>query len=157
MELGAPVPPGKCESPSDLKAEPFRRLTVLDVGPFDKTAKLYPQPGILQQPAWRIMLMNHPVETDTTDARWFAVWTRSCQKNVPAAMLHTFGLDHLLALKSEFLQWSDRKQTVSVPLFCGYLFVSMKPTKNSRLEVLKAPAIVGTVGDSAGQDRKSVV
>jgi transcription antitermination factor NusG len=94
--------------------------------------------------------MNDTVEINSTDARWFAVWTRSRQEKVAAAMLHTVGVDHFLPLKSELRQWSDRKQTVSVPLFCGYLFVRMNPTKDSRLEVLKAPGIAGFVGNSAG-------
>jgi transcription termination/antitermination protein NusG len=94
--------------------------------------------------------MNDTVENDSTDTRWFAVWTRSRQEKVAAAMLNMVGVDHFLPLKSELRQWSDRKQTVSVPLFCGYLFVRMNPTKDSRLEVLKAPGIAGFVGNSAG-------
>jgi len=94
--------------------------------------------------------MNETVEIDSSDTRWFAVWTRSRQEKVAASMLQMVGVDHFLPLKSELRQWSDRKQTVSVPLFTGYLFVRMSPTKDSRLQVLKAPGIAGFVGNSNG-------
>ena len=94
--------------------------------------------------------MNETVEIDYSDTRWFAVWTRSRQEKVAASMLQMVGVDHFLPLKSELRQWTDRKQTVSVPLFSGYLFVRMNPTKDSRLQVLKAPGIAGFVGNSNG-------
>jgi transcription antitermination factor NusG len=85
------------------------------------------------------------------DRSWFAVWTRSRQEKVAASMLEVLGVSHFLPLKSELRQWSDRKQTVYVPLFSGYLFVQMNLSKDSRLQVLKAvPGIVGFVGNSAG-------
>jgi transcription antitermination factor NusG len=94
--------------------------------------------------------MDGTVETDPSDSRWFAVWTRSRQEKVAAAVLQMSGVQYFLPLKSELRQWSDRKQTVSVPLFSGYLFVRMNPTKDSRLRVLKAPGIAGFVGNGAG-------
>jgi transcription antitermination factor NusG len=94
--------------------------------------------------------MVNNVELDSSGCDWFAVWTRSRQEKVAAAMLATLGLTHFLPLKSELRQWSDRKQTVSVPLFSGYLFVRMNPNKDSRLQVLKVPGIAGFVGNSTG-------
>ena len=94
--------------------------------------------------------MDKIVDIDHSDASWYAVWTRSRQEKVAAVMLETFGIQHFLPLKSEVRQWSDRKQTVNVPLFSGYLFVRMNPTKDSRLQVLKAPGIAGFVGNSTG-------
>lgn len=94
--------------------------------------------------------MDTPIELDPSDSRWFAVWTRSRQEKVAAAMLETLGVQHFLPLKSEVRQWSDRKQTVNVPLFSGYLFVRMNPTKDSRLQVLRAPGIAGFVGNNIG-------
>jgi transcriptional antiterminator RfaH len=94
--------------------------------------------------------MDINFEIDPSDSQWFAVWTRSRQEKVAAAMLTTVGVEHFLPLKSEIRQWSDRKQTVSVPLFSSYLFVRMNPTRDSRLQVLKAPGIAGFVGNSTG-------
>jgi transcription antitermination factor NusG len=65
-------------------------------------------------------------------------------------MLDTLGVPHFLPLKSELRQWSDRRQVVSVPLFSGYLFVQMNPARDIRHQVLKAPGIVGFVGNNTG-------
>jgi transcriptional antiterminator NusG len=82
--------------------------------------------------------------------RWFAVWTRSRQEMAAARVLKTVGVEHFLPLKSEVRQWSDRKQTVSFPLFSGYLFVRMNLTKDSRLQVLKTAGVAGFVGNQKG-------
>jgi transcription antitermination factor NusG len=94
--------------------------------------------------------MDINFEIDPSDSHWFAVWTRSRQEKVAAAVLTTVGVQHFLPLKSEIRQWSDRKQTVSVPLFSGYLFVRMNPSRDSRLQVIQAPGIAGFVGNSTG-------
>jgi len=94
--------------------------------------------------------MNNSVGIDRPNTCWFAAWTRSRQEKVAAAMLGTLGVQHFLPLKSELRQWSDRKQTVSVPLFSGYIFVRMNPTSDTRLKVLKAPGIAGFVGNATG-------
>ena len=82
--------------------------------------------------------------------QWFAVWTRSRQEKCAASMLETLGIPHYLPLKTEIHQWSDRKQTVNVPLFSGYLFVRIDLAKRSRLEVLNASGIAGFVGNPTG-------
>jgi len=94
--------------------------------------------------------MDTGMEIDAHDVRWFAVWTRSRQEKVAAAMLEVVGVQHFLPLKSELRQWSDRKQMVTVPLFSGYLFVRLNQKADRRLQVLKAPGIVGFVGNSKG-------
>jgi len=94
--------------------------------------------------------MDYQVSVDRSDTRWFAVWTRSRQEKVAAAMLESLGVRHFLPLKSEVRQWSDRKRSVDVPLFSGYLFVQMNLTKDCRLRVLKIPGIAGLVGNNTG-------
>jgi transcription antitermination factor NusG len=84
------------------------------------------------------------------DATWYAVWTRSRQEKVAAAMLTTAGVRNYLPLKSEVRQWSDRKQTVELPLFSGYLFVNLRQLEDSKLKVLKVPGIVAFVGNQTG-------
>lgn len=95
-------------------------------------------------------MVHTAVEFEKSEIQWFAIWTRSRQEKAAAAMLQTVGVDYFLPVTSEVRQWSDRKQTISVPLFSGYLFVHMNPTKDSRLQVLKTPGIVGFVGNSSG-------
>jgi len=94
--------------------------------------------------------MDTNAEIDNHDVRWFAVWTRSRQEKVASAILEVVGVQHFLPLRSELRQWSDRKQMVTVPLFSGYLFVRVNQKADSRLQVLKAPGIVGFVGNSKG-------
>lgn len=94
--------------------------------------------------------MDNNFEIEPQDSRWFAVWTRSRHEKVAAAMLANAGVQHFLPLKPEIHQWSDREQTVSVPLFSGYLFVRLNPNRDSRLQVLKAPGIAGFVGNRLG-------
>jgi transcriptional antiterminator NusG len=94
--------------------------------------------------------MQNDFFSENPDSRWFAVWTRSRQEKIAAAMLLTLGVEHYLPLKSELRQWSDRKQQVLVPLFSGYLFVRIDLDKDSRLQVLKTPGIAGLVGNGAG-------
>jgi len=94
--------------------------------------------------------MDSSFEIGDQDVQWFAVWTRSRQEKVAAAMLESVGVQHYLPLKSELRQWSDRKQTVAVPLFSGYLFVRLNRKTGNRYQVLNAPGIAGFVGNSAG-------
>ena len=82
--------------------------------------------------------------------QWFAVWTRSRQEKSAASILESLRVPHFLPLTNESRQWSDRKQSVSIPLFSGYFFVRINPLEESRLRVLKTPGVVGLVGNSLG-------
>lgn len=109
--------------------------------------------GSNQVAVWSEWKMSNNVNIDQinqSEICWFAVWTRSRQEKVAAATLGTLGVRHFLPLMSEIRQWSDRKQTVSVPLFSGYLFVRMNPMSDARLQVLKTPGIAGFVGNNTG-------
>ena len=96
-------------------------------------------------------MMGYNIEVYDPDSCWYAVWTRSRQEKVAAASLNNLGIRHYLPLNSELRHWSDRKQMVEVPLFSGYLFVCISLLKkNSKLQVLKVPGIVGFVGNQTG-------
>ena len=94
--------------------------------------------------------MDCYVDQCPSDTRWFAVWTRSRQEKAAASVLDSLGVPHFLPLKSELRQWSDRKRNVTVPLFSGYLFVRVNLFRDSRLQILKTPGIVGFVGNNTG-------
>jgi transcription antitermination factor NusG len=96
------------------------------------------------------MAMDFEIGNYSEDSQWFAVWTRSRQEKSAASILETLGVPHYLPLKSEIRQWSDRKQTVTAPLFSGYLFVRINPVRDGRLQVLKTPGIAGFVGNQTG-------
>jgi transcription antitermination factor NusG len=88
--------------------------------------------------------------TDSTAARWFAVWTKSRQEKISATMIESQGIQNFLPLQTELRQWSDRRQAVTVPLFSGYLFVKLSLVDGSRLRVLQVPGVVGLVGNGNG-------
>ena len=94
--------------------------------------------------------MTSEVELFSPDTFWFAIWTRSRQEKFVASMLESLGIAHFLPLKTEIHRWSDRNQSVTVPLFKGYLFARLDPTKESRLRVLNTPGVAGLVGNQAG-------
>ena len=98
---------------------------------------------------WKVIVYSTS-EMYPSGTRWFAVWTRSRQEKSAAAQLETLQIPHYLPLKRETRQWSDRKQSVKVPLFSGYLFVRINPSQESRLQVLKTPGVVRLVGNSSG-------
>jgi transcriptional antiterminator RfaH len=84
------------------------------------------------------------------EALWYAVSTRSRQENVAASMLGGLGIPYFLPLVTEVHRWSDRKQTVSRPLFPCYLFVNIARSCETQLRVLKVPGIVNFVGSAHG-------
>jgi len=87
---------------------------------------------------------------DVTQPRWFAVWTKSRQEKTAASMIEALGITSFLPLKNESRQWSDRRQTVTIPLFSGYLFVRLNLLDGSKLRVLQVPGVAGMVGNSHG-------
>jgi transcriptional antiterminator NusG len=94
--------------------------------------------------------MTSGVEYYSPDTFWFAIWTRSRQEKVVASMFESLEITHFLPLKVEIHRWSDRKQIVTIPLFKGYLFARLNPTKDCRLRVLNTPGVAGLVGNQAG-------
>jgi transcriptional antiterminator RfaH len=84
------------------------------------------------------------------EALCYAVSTRSRQENVAASMLAGLGIRYFHPLITEVYRWSDRKQTVSLPLFPCYLFVHIARSCETQLRVLKVPGIVNFVGGARG-------
>lgn len=94
--------------------------------------------------------MSRTSERDISYPQWFAIWTRSRQEKIAASMLEALGVPTFLPLRSELHQWSDRRRTVTIPLFSGYLFIQMNMAQTSRLPILKVPGVVGFVGNHTG-------
>lgn len=65
-------------------------------------------------------------------------------------MLDSLCIPHFLPLVTEVRRWSDRKQTVTMPLFSCYLFVRIPPSSEMQLRVLKVPGVVNFVGNQSG-------
>jgi transcription termination/antitermination protein NusG len=84
-----------------------------------------------------------------SDARWYAIRTRSRHEKVAARELEVQGISVFLPLVTSVRQWSDRRAKVEIPLFPGYAFVRVAYSSGDRIRVLKANGVVSFVGPSA--------
>ena len=79
-----------------------------------------------------------------SDARWYAIRTRSRHEKVAVRELDAQGVQVFLPLMSSMRQWSDRRTPVEMPLFPGYVFVHL--ALQNRLRVLQVPGVACLVG-----------
>ncbi len=95
--------------------------------------------------------MNEYTAHSSSEVNWYAVWTKSRQEKAAATRLRSIGVSHYLPLQTQVRQWSDRRQSVDIPLFPGYLFVQVDVWRGcGKLEVLKTPGVAGFVGNRSG-------
>lgn len=59
----------------------------------------------------------------TDQANWYVAYVHSRSEKKVAERLTKHHIHHFLPLVKTVRQWSDRKKTVSIPLFNGYIFV----------------------------------
>jgi transcription antitermination factor NusG len=90
-----------------------------------------------------------PLLATETDARWYAIRTRSRHEKVAARELDAQGIPVFLPLLTSVRQWSDRRTEVELPLFPGYAFVRVAYSSGDRVRVLRATGVVNFVGPSA--------
>jgi transcription antitermination factor NusG len=77
---------------------------------------------------------------------WFAVHTRPRYERKVYSELQEKGVQTFLPLHSETHQWSDRKRTVEMPLFPGYIFVRVTYAADDRVRVLRTNGVINFVG-----------
>ncbi len=77
---------------------------------------------------------------------WFAVLTRSRHEKKVDAALTGESITTFLPLVTEVHRWSDRRQTVQMPLFPCYLFVRIPSVPAARLSVLRSHGVISFVG-----------
>ena len=76
---------------------------------------------------------------------WYVIYVRSRhEKNVHSALLDK-GIDASLPMRTVVREWSDRKKKVKLPLFRGYIFVSIN-LEIAKLNVLQTPGVVKFIG-----------
>jgi transcription antitermination factor NusG len=80
------------------------------------------------------------------DARWFAVQTRPRYERKVAFDLQEKGIKSFVPLYSAKNQWSDRRQTISIPLFPGYAFVHIPSGQGIRIAILRTGGVMSFVG-----------
>lgn len=79
-----------------------------------------------------------------SQARWYALRTRSRHEKIVRDQLAKQGIEPLLPIVKRLSQWKDRKKEIEVPLFSGYCFVRF--ALDHKLAVLKTIGVVDLVG-----------
>lgn len=87
-----------------------------------------------------------PTETVGENLRWYAIHTYPRHEKKVDRGLRGAGITSFLPLLTQAHRWSDRRQTVDVPLFPCYTFVQIQPVPEARVAVLKTPGVIGLVG-----------
>ena len=84
---------------------------------------------------------RHELVHDT--AQWFAAYTCPRHEKLVARYMTSSGIDCLLPLYRSVRRWKDRRKTLDLPLFPGYVFLQI--SLRDRLRVLEAPGVVNIV------------
>src|SRR6266513_4754610 len=79
-----------------------------------------------------------------SQARWYAIYTCANHEKQVAAELNVRTIEHFLPLYSSMRRWKDRRVTLDLPLFPGYVFVRL--ALRERLRVVQIQSVVRLVG-----------
>lgn len=82
-----------------------------------------------------------------SEARWYAAYTSANHEKRVAGQLEARAVEYFLPCFATVRQWKDRRVTLEMPLFPGYVFVRI-PLRN-RLQVLQVPGVSRLVGFGA--------
>lgn len=82
--------------------------------------------------------------TDWERPNWHALFVRCNQEKRVANRLEATGVEHFLPCYQSERRWTQRRVTLEIPLFPGYLFV--KVPLRDRLKVLAVQNVVALVG-----------
>jgi transcription antitermination factor NusG len=78
------------------------------------------------------------------EPRWYAAYTRANHEKRVSEQFGACRIEHFLPLYSSVRRWKDRRVTLEMPLFPGYVFVRI--ALQDRLRVLKIPGVARLVG-----------
>src|SRR2546421_12913356 len=76
--------------------------------------------------------------------RWYAAYTSANHEKRVASQLGERAVEHFLPVYASVRRWKDRRVTLELPLFPGYVFVRME--LRNRLRVLQIPGVAKLVG-----------
>jgi transcription antitermination factor NusG len=76
--------------------------------------------------------------------QWFVLFVRTNQEKTTAARLDHLQIEHFLPCFRSLRQWKDRRVTLEMPLFPGYVFVHLPHAE--RMRVLTLPNVLYFVG-----------
>jgi transcription antitermination factor NusG len=91
---------------------------------------------------------EHPLghEPAMAHVHWYATYTCAHHEKQVAAQLQSRALECFLPLYRSVRRWKDRRVTLDLPLFPGYLFVRL--ALRDRMRVLQIPGVVHLVSFS---------
>src|SRR6266568_1341349 len=78
------------------------------------------------------------------EPRWYAAYTRANHEKRVSEQFGAGRVEHFLPLYSSVRRWKDRRVTLEMPLFPGYVFVRI--ALRDRLRVLQIPGVAHLVG-----------
>lgn len=78
------------------------------------------------------------------EAHWYAAYICANHEKQVAAQLNTRAVEYFLPLYGSVRRWKDRRVTLSLPLFPGYVFIRL--ALQERMRVLEIPSVVRLVG-----------
>ena len=81
---------------------------------------------------------------DLSSLAWFVLHVRVNQEKRTAQRLASSEFEYFLPCYRSVRQWKDRRVTLEMPLFPGYVFVHMHFA--DRMKVLTLPNVVGLIG-----------
>jgi transcription antitermination factor NusG len=78
------------------------------------------------------------------EPRWYAAYTSANHEKRVAEQLVVRSVEHFLPVYASVRRWKDRRVTLQLPLFPGYVFVRM--ALQDRLRVQQVPGVARLVG-----------
>jgi transcription antitermination factor NusG len=87
-----------------------------------------------------------PSPATYSEPRWYAAYTCANHEKRVAQQLDLSDVEHFLPLYTSVRRWKDRRVTLELPLFPGYVFVRMP--LGERMRVMKVPGVAHLVGFS---------
>lgn len=84
------------------------------------------------------------VPSDHHQPRWYAAYTSANHEKRVVEQLGARQIEHFFPAYSSVRRWKDRRVTLQMPLFPGYVFVRLG--HQNRLEILKLSGVARLVG-----------
>lgn len=88
----------------------------------------------------------HGVPAAALSGSWYAVHVRSRFERPVATELAAKGIDAYVPFLREVHTWTDRRKTVEVPLFPGYVFARFEDSPATRLAIVRTTGSVRILG-----------
>jgi transcription antitermination factor NusG len=86
----------------------------------------------------------HGLPTGFLEQRWYAAYTCANHEKRVAAEVEARGTENFLPTFSSVRRWKDRRVSLDLPLFPGYVFVRL--ALRDRLRILQVPGVVRLIG-----------